>query len=162
MFACFSGTTRLSDFPVTCMSGLWHRAFPDRSLSNQRDVAGISQFPRGKLPSVRVVFDSVGLTSDSPLTFDISVAFPVTGQGRPPQITVFGAQYTARTFSCERFDWMVAHTDASLGAKAIGEILPRTKLPFATLLRLSLAHPDPLISAKNVNGNFSHCRLSHE
>ena len=70
--------------------------------------------------SVRVVWGFVGLPSDSPLTFDIRVAFPVTGQGRPPQRTVFGAQYTARTFPCERFDWMVAHTDASLGAKAIG------------------------------------------
>ena len=70
--------------------------------------------------SVRVVWGFVGLTSDSPLTLDISVAFPVTGQGRPPQRTVFGAQYIARTFPCERFDGMVAHTDASLGAKAIG------------------------------------------
>ncbi len=94
--------------------------------------------------SVRVFWGFVGLTSDSPLTFDISVAFPVTGQGRPPQITVFGAQYTAQTFPYERFDWMVAHTDASLGAKAIGEILPRTKLPFAPFLRLSLTHPVPL------------------
>jgi hypothetical protein len=94
--------------------------------------------------SVRVVWGFVGLTSDSPLTFDIRVAFPVSGQGRPPQRNVFGAQYTARTFSCERFDGMVAHTDASLGAKAIGEILPRTKLPFAPFLRLSLTHPVPL------------------
>jgi len=27
----------------------------------------------------------VGLTSDSPLSFDITVAFPLSGQGRPPQ-----------------------------------------------------------------------------
>ena len=93
--------------------------------------------------SVRVVWDSVGLTSDSPLTFDICVAFPVTGHGRPPQRNDFGAQYTARTFPCERFDWIVAHTDASLGVKAIGETLPRTKLPFAPFLRLSLTHPVP-------------------
>ena len=70
--------------------------------------------------SVRVVWGFVGMTSDSPSTFDISVAFAVTGQGRPPQRNVFGAQDTARTFPSERFDWMVAHTDASLGAKAIG------------------------------------------
>ncbi len=70
--------------------------------------------------SVRVVWGFLGLTSDSPLTFDISVAFPVTGHGWPPQRTDFGAQYTARTFPCERFDWMVAYTDASLGVKAIG------------------------------------------
>ena len=54
-----------------------------------------------------------------------------------------GAQYTAQTFPCEHFDAMVAHFDASLGAKAIGEILPRTKLPFAPFLRLSLAHLAP-------------------
>ena len=70
--------------------------------------------------SVRVVWGFVGLTSDSPLTFDISGAFPVTGQGRPPQRNIFGTQYTARTFLYERFDGMVAHTDASHGAKAIG------------------------------------------
>ena len=44
---------------------------------------------------------------------------------------------------------MVAHTDASLGAKAIGEILPRTKLPFAPFLRLSLADPDPFNFSEN-------------
>ena len=39
-----------------------------------------------------------------------------TGQGRPPQKDVFGAQYTARLCLCERFAWTVARPDASLGA----------------------------------------------
>ncbi len=105
--------------------------------------------------SVRVAWGFVGLTSNSPLTFDIRVAFPATGHSRPPQRNDFGAQYTARTFPCERFDWMVAHTDASLGAKAIGEILPRTKLLFATLLRLSLAHPVPVFQQTAITGGLS-------
>src|SRR5258708_34521120 len=37
LFACFSGTTRLSDFPETCLSALRHLAFSDRSLSKERD-----------------------------------------------------------------------------------------------------------------------------
>ena len=37
LFARFSGTTRLSDFPATCMSALWHLAFSDRSISKERD-----------------------------------------------------------------------------------------------------------------------------
>ncbi len=55
------------------------------------------------------------------------------------------AQYTAQTFPCEHFDAMVAHFDASLGAKAIGEILPPAKLAFAPVLQLSLAHPAPFV-----------------
>ena len=67
-----------------------------------------------------VVPDSVEVTSDSPFTFDITVAFPLTQQGRPSQRTDFGAQYTAWSFPCERFDEWVAPHNASLGAKAIG------------------------------------------
>ena len=48
----------------------------------------------------------------------------VTLQGRPSQRDDFGAQSTAQTFPCERFDWMNADTDESLGAKVIHEILP--------------------------------------
>src|SRR5438046_1974322 len=69
LFARFSGTTRLSDFPKTCTSDVWHRAFSDRSVSKETDVFGISRLPRGKFPTVLVVFDSVGVTSDLPLTF---------------------------------------------------------------------------------------------
>ncbi len=45
LFARFSGTTKLSDFPEACMSALWHRAFSDRSSSFERDASGISRFP---------------------------------------------------------------------------------------------------------------------
>ena len=59
LFARFSGTTRLSDFPETYMSALWHLAFSGRSTSEHVDVSGISPFPRGMFPTVRVVPDSV-------------------------------------------------------------------------------------------------------
>ena len=120
LFACFSGTTGLSDFPETYMSAVWHLAFSDRSTSLDGDVSGISQLPRGSFPAVRVVSDSVGVTSDSPLSFDVTVAFPLSRQGRPPQTVDLGAQYTARPFPCERFDLLVARQNASLGAKLTG------------------------------------------
>jgi len=66
LFARFSGTMRLSDFPETCTSAVWHRTFSDRSTSEEVEVPGISQLPRGMFPTVRVVSDSVGVTSDSP------------------------------------------------------------------------------------------------
>jgi hypothetical protein len=69
---------------------------------------------------VPVVLDSVGVTSDLPLAFDITVAFPLSGQGRPPQKDVFGARYTARLYLCERFALTVARQHASLEAEATG------------------------------------------
>ncbi len=71
---------------------------------------------------MRVVSDSVRVTSDSPLTFDITIAFPLTQQGRPSQKADFGAQYTARLCLCRRFDHMaVAHAAiASLEAEVAG------------------------------------------
>jgi hypothetical protein len=51
--------------------------FSDRSVPGETDVAEISRLPRGKLPPMRVVWDSVGVTSDSPLSFDITIAFPL-------------------------------------------------------------------------------------
>jgi len=70
--------------------------------------------------TMRVVSDSVGLMSDSPLSFDVTVAFPLSGRGRLPQNDVFGAQYTARLYLCERFVPPVARRHASLEAKATG------------------------------------------
>src|SRR5665213_4120382 len=102
------------------MSALWHLAFSDRSVSVETDVPGISRLPRGKLLTVRMVSDSVGETSDSPFSFDITVAFPLSGQGRPPQRNGFGAQYTARSYLCERFELPIARQFASLEAKATG------------------------------------------
>ena len=68
-----------------------------------------------------VVLDSVGVTSDSPrITFDMTIAFPLSGSGRPPQKNVFGVQYTARLYLCERFVLPVARHYASLEAKATG------------------------------------------
>ena len=69
---------------------------------------------------MRLVADSVEVLPDSPLSFDITVAFPLSGQGRPPQRNIFGAQYTARSYLCERFALPVARHNASLEAKAIG------------------------------------------
>jgi hypothetical protein len=90
---------------------------------------------------VRVVSDSVGDMSDSPVAFDMTIAFPVTGWGRPPHKDVFGVQYTARLYPCERFGLPVARQTASLGAEATGYVLPRTTLAFATFLRLLPTHP---------------------
>jgi hypothetical protein len=121
LFAGFSGTMELSDSSATCMSGLWHRAFADRSVSmGETDAAEVSRLPRGRFPTVLVVSDSVGFTADLPLAFVMNVAFPLSGQGRPPQRDVFGAQYTARLCFCERFDGQVAQPIASLEAKATG------------------------------------------
>ena len=113
------------------------------------------------------VWDSVRLTSNTHSTFDIRVPFPVTGQGRPPERHIFGAQYTAQSSPCELFDGRVAHPDASLEAQAIGAtlrllslflifsnsvsleakainaILPGKKRPFTALSLLSLTHPVP-------------------
>ena len=67
-----------------------------------------------------VVSDSVGVTADSPLLFDMTIAFPLSGQGQPPQKDVFGAPYTARLYLCERFVLPVARHEASREAKATG------------------------------------------
>jgi hypothetical protein len=63
------------------------------------------------------------------------------------QRTEYGAQFTAWSFPCERFALTVAPHNASIEAMAIGEILPCTKLAFATVLRLVLAHFGPSPSA---------------
>ena len=74
----------LSDSPATCTSAARLYAFADRSWAMEdQDVAGVSRLPRERFPTVRVVSDSVRAASDSPVTSDIAVAFPVTGQGRP-------------------------------------------------------------------------------
>ena len=52
---------------------------------DETDIAGVSRLPRERFPTVHVVLDSVGEKPDLPLTFDITVASPLTGQGRPPQ-----------------------------------------------------------------------------
>jgi hypothetical protein len=57
---------------------------------------------------VLVVSDSVGVTGSLPDSLNVTVAFPLTGQGRPPQTDVFAAQYTARLCLCERFAGTVA------------------------------------------------------
>ncbi len=68
---------------------------------------------------MRVVWDSVEELSGSPFSLDIPIAVPLTQQGRPSQRSDLGAQYTARTFPCERFDGTVACPNASLGAKLL-------------------------------------------
>lgn len=65
-----------------------------------------------------VVLDSVGVMPDLPLTFVMTIAFPLSGQGQPPQKDVFGAPYTARLYLCERFVPPVARQPASLKTKA--------------------------------------------
>ena len=126
LFAGFSGTMELSDSPATCMSALWHRAFADRAPTEgwsasmgEADVTGVSRLPREKFPTVPVVSDSVGVTSDLPLTLDMTIAFPLSGQGRPSHKDVFGAQYTARLYLCD-FALPVARHNASLEAEATG------------------------------------------
>jgi hypothetical protein len=67
LFAGFFGTMELSDSPVTCMSELWPHAFSDRSASiEETDGTGVSRLPWGKFPTVPMVSDSVGVSSDSP------------------------------------------------------------------------------------------------
>ena len=58
------------------------------------DDTGISLLPFGKFPTMLVVSDSVGFTSDSPLTYDMTAAFPVAREGRPPQTMRFSEFYT--------------------------------------------------------------------
>lgn len=58
------------------------------------DDTGISLLPFGKFPTMLVVSDSVGFTSDSPLTSDMTAAFPVAREGRPPQTMRFSEFYT--------------------------------------------------------------------
>ena len=53
------------------------------------DDSGISLLPSRKFPTMRVVLDSVGFISDLPLTFDMTVAFPVARLGRLPQTMRF-------------------------------------------------------------------------
>jgi hypothetical protein len=69
---------------------------------------------------VLVVFDSVQALSNSPYSFDMTIAFPISRQGRPLHKGVFGAPYTARLYLCERFALPVARHNASLEAKATG------------------------------------------
>jgi len=61
-----------------------------------------------------------------------------------------GARYTAWSFPCERFDEWVAPHNASLGAKAIGEILPCTKFAFSRIFRLMLAHCVLMVEGKRL------------
>src|SRR5574340_1089228 len=90
LFAGFSGTMELSDFPLTCTSVVRRLAFTDRSASmGEAEVAGISWLPRGKFSTMPVVSDSVGGMSDLPIAFDMSFAFPMSEQGRPPQCVIF-------------------------------------------------------------------------
>jgi hypothetical protein len=69
---------------------------------------------------VPVALGSVGVTSDLPMTFDLTIAFPLTQSGQPPHKNVFGTQYTARLYLCERFALPVARHNASLEVKAAG------------------------------------------
>jgi hypothetical protein len=74
---------KLPDFLETCMPALWHLAFSNRSNSQKLDVSGISQLPRRLFQAMPVVMDAVSATSNSPLSLNITVAFPLTQQGRP-------------------------------------------------------------------------------
>jgi hypothetical protein len=101
-----------------------------------------------------VVLDSVGVTSDSPWTFDITVAFPVSGLCRPPKKYVFGAGYplgdTARLYLC-------GHRVKLGRLRAVGYPAPRISRGqgvwlgltlcdsfFAPFLRITPTHPDTL------------------
>ena len=103
-FAGFSGTIERPDSLATCMSGLRLRVFSDRSVSiGETDAAEALRLPRERFPAVHVVSDPVRFMTDLPLAFIMNVALPLSGQGRPPQRDVFGAQYTARLCFSERF-----------------------------------------------------------
>ena len=115
------------------MSALWHLAFSDRSVFlKETDIAGVSRLPRERFPTVHVVSDSVGATSGSPLSFDITVAFPLSGQGQPPQkdahvsgVTVEfntqpGCTSAGTVHSMVGFAMTVARHYASREAKATG------------------------------------------
>jgi len=86
----------------------------------ETDVTGVSRLPWGKFPTVLVVLGSVGVLLDSPFAFNMTIAFPLSEQGRPPHKDVFGAQYTARLYLCERFALPVTRQHASLEAEATG------------------------------------------
>ena len=105
--------------------------------SNDRGLHGFPfLFCQGSVHSHDLIVSDVGLA-----VYAYCLPFDTTRSAS--QRIDFGAQYTALSFPCERFDLTVAHQDASLEAKAIGEILPCTKLAFATILLLVLAHLDP-------------------
>ena len=108
------------------------RLFRPIRFLKETDIAGVSRLPREKFPTVHVVSDSVGVTSDSPLSFDITIAFPLSGQGRPPQKDApfsentgeFNTQPSCTSAGTVRsmvgFAMTVARHHASLEAKATG------------------------------------------
>ena len=66
LFGGFRGTTQPSDFPGTCMPGLWLPAFPDRpSPPSGEGIPGISRFPRKESPHMLRVSDCAGPDGNS-------------------------------------------------------------------------------------------------
>ena len=58
---------------------------PTNPTPKKLDVSGISWLLRGLFPAITVVLDSVLVTSNSPLTLNITAAFPLTQQGEASQ-----------------------------------------------------------------------------
>jgi len=106
---------------------------------------------------VPVVLDYVMVTADSPLLFNMTIAFPLSGQGRPPQKDVFGTRYTARPYLCERFDRSVARHEASREAMRLArsylvrlfhsrlssDFAPTHHDPFSPTLNKGASPPSP-------------------
>ena len=66
LFGGFAGTTGLSDFPRSCISGL--RPWPSRAARpaiSATGERGISRFPRMEIPCMLRFFDRAGSAGDS-------------------------------------------------------------------------------------------------
>lgn len=86
LFGAFFGTITMSDFSLACMSGLWPRAFPDRSarLLPLTDTNEISRFSNIERPRMHRFLDSAGPVGDSLGNAEHRIALPFGPVGRHP------------------------------------------------------------------------------
>ena len=104
LFARFPGTMRSSDFPASCMSGVWGVPFPDRSADpSATDDVGISRFPCEEFPRMRRVFDVRGVRGRLAGGAGLGVAFRFRKQRRHSGLPDCAAQWLACVCPCQRF-----------------------------------------------------------
>lgn len=90
---------------------------------------------------------------------DYSLPLSTTGSATSDD-SVFGAQWTAWLFPCERFAETVACSHASLEAKVDGQSLLCTTLSFATFLRLGQTLRSSYVVLRNSCSCSSSCSSS--
>ncbi len=94
LFGAFFGTITMSDFSLAYMSGLWPRAFPDRSarLLLLTDTNEISRFSNIERPRMHRFLDSAGSVRDSLINAARPFCLSLRTNRLAPRKGDFGAQ----------------------------------------------------------------------